>query len=497
MSIEKFPSTPAPYQQLPQQNIPQQADAPAGINDLEPFIATLETLGESALAVDVVKVFEKNSRTFFQYENISKCYFKLKQWFDAMRSGEKAIALSPATEFTNVLRSNLINIYNRCNYPEKAMAYIKIQEQFTPTVNLALDKAYSLYLLERKPEAKMILEDALFNHADELDDETKIKIRFNLGTYYLYEDRFQEGLRHFMLEGAKMKLWQNEALMERNRKLGYEFWEGTPGIKNLIVYGEAGIGDEIINCRFMKHLKDMGINAYWYTATQSDRDKNDRVGLTQILKKNGIQVMEDLSEAKKLGLTDIYWTLSMRLPIYLNCEYKDLWYGPYLKACAEFKKKWKLKGKGLKIGIRWRGSKHYEHDLHRSYPLKQIHNILKNVKAEFYSLQKHDGIEELPDFPGLINVEDKLETLEDTMALISNLDLVITSCTSIAHLAASQGKEVIVMVPISAYYLWCQVGNKTHWYGDNVTLVKQKSPRNWNEAMSELKEVLTKKGYLK
>ena len=497
MSIEKFPSTPAPYQQLPQQNIPQQADAPMGINDLEPFIATLENLNESALAVDVVKVFEKNSRTFFQYENISKCYFKLKQWFDAMRSGEKAIALSPATEFTNVLRSNLINIYNRCNYPEKAIAYIKIQEQFTPTVNLALDKAYSLYLLERKPEAKMLLEDALFNHADELDDETKIKIRFNLGTYYLYEDRFQEGLRHFMLEGAKMKLWQNEALMERNRKLGYEFWEGTPGIKNLIVYGEAGIGDEIINCRFMKHLKDMGINAYWYTATQSDRDKNDRVGLTQILKKNGIQVMEDLSEAKKLGLTDIYWTLSMRLPIYLNCEYKDLWYGPYLKACAEFKKKWKLKGKGLKIGIRWRGSKHYEHDLHRSYPLKQIHNILKNVKAEFYSLQKHDGIEELPDFPGLINVEDKLETLEDTMALISNLDLVITSCTSIAHLAASQGKEVIVMVPISAYYLWCQVGNKTHWYGDNVTLVKQKSPRNWNEAMSELKEVLTKKGYLK
>jgi ADP-heptose:LPS heptosyltransferase len=129
--------------------------------------------------------------------------------------------------------------------------------------------------------------------------------------------------------------------------------------------------------------------------------------------------------------------------------------------------------------------------------LKQIYNILKDVKAEFYSLQKHDGIEELPDFPGLINVEDKLETLEDTMALINNLDLVITSCTSIAHLAASQGKEVIVMVPISAYYLWCQVGNKTHWYGDNVTLVKQKSPRNWNEAMSELKEVLTKKGYLK
>jgi len=497
--VNNFPRTPPPFPQLPTQN--QQGQQPAqdnvGINDLEPFIVTLEKLGEPELADKVVAAFEKNSRTFFQLENISKCYFKLKNWHGAMRNAEKAIAISPAEEFTNVLRSNLINIYNRCNYPEKAMAYIKIQERNSVGVSLALDKAYSLYLLERKPEAKNILEDALFNHADELDEETKIKIRFNLGTYYLYQDRFQEGLRHFMLEGAKMKLWQAEALQERNKKLGFTFWEGSPDCKNLIVYGEAGIGDEIINCRFMKHLKDRGINAYWYTATQSDRDKNDRVGLTQILQKNNIPVIEDLAEVKKLGLTDIYWTLSMRLPIYLNCTYKDLWYGPYLKSSKEFQTKWKLKGKKLKIGVRWRGSKHYEHDLHRSYPLKQMYEVLKDVKADFYSLQKHDGVEELPDFPGIINVEDKLDTLEDTFALISNLDLVITSCTSIAHLAASQGKDVIVMVPISAYYLWCQVGPKSHWYGDNVTLVKQKSPRNWNEAMSELKEILQKRGITK
>jgi len=499
MNEGQFPRTPPPYPNLPQQqqmNPAMQQDN-MGINDLEPFIVTLEKLGEPELADKVVGAFEKNSRTFFQLENVSKCYFKLKNWHGAMRTGEKAIAISPANEFTNVLRSNLINIYNRCNYPEKAMAYIKIQEKFTPSVNLALDKAYSLYLLERKPEAKNILEDALFNHADELDDETKIKIKFNLGTYYLYEDRFQEGLRNFMLEGAKMKLWQAEALQERNKKLGFTFWEGSPDCKNLIVYGEAGIGDEIINSRFMKHLKDRGINAYWYTATQSDRDKNDRVGLTQILQKNNIPVIEDLSEVKKSGLKDVYWTLSMRLPIYLNCQYKDLWYGPYLSASPEFKKKWKLKGKKLKIGLRWRGSKHYEHDLHRSYPLKQLHKVLKDVDADFYSLQKHDGIEELPDFPGLVNLEDKLETLEDTFALISNLDLVITSCTSIAHMAASQGKEVIVMVPISAYYLWCQVGDKTHWYGDNVTLVRQKSPRVWDEAMVQLGEVLKEKGITK
>ena len=220
--VSMFPSTPAPYPPLPKQGNQEQEQS-QGIQDLEPFIVTLEKLGSPELALQVVQAFEKQSRTFFQLENVSKCYFKLKEWHGAMRTGEKAIALSPATEFTNVLRSNLINIYNRCNYPEKAMAYIKIQEKIVSSVELALDKAYSLYLLERKPEAKMILEDALFNHADELQDDTKIKIRFNLGTYYLYEDRFQEGLRNFMLEGAKMKLWQAEALQERNKKLGFTF----------------------------------------------------------------------------------------------------------------------------------------------------------------------------------------------------------------------------------------------------------------------------------
>ena len=39
----------------------------------------------------------------------------------------------------------------------------------------------------------------------------------------------------------------------------------------------------------------------------------------------------------------------------------------------------------------------------------------------------------------------------DTFSLVSQMDLVITSCTSIAHIAAAQGKEVCVFVPIMEY----------------------------------------------
>ena len=263
----------------------------------------------------------------------------------------------------------------------------------------------------------------------------------------------------------------------------------------MVVYAEAGIGDEIINVRFMKHLKDMGINAYWYTATQEgQKGTNDRPGLTELLVKNNVPVITDLKEVEHLD--DKYWTYSMRLPIYLNCEYKDLWYGPYLKACPDFVKKWELKGKKLKVGVRWRGAPHYEQDLHRSYKLKLLYEAVGGMDAEFHSLQKGDGVEELEDFPGIIDHSSELNTLEDTMALINNLDFIITSCTSVLHMAGSQGKKAYLLVPISAYYPWCHTGDKSPWYGDNLTLLRQEKPRSWAEPMNKLKLKLKEERYL-
>jgi ADP-heptose:LPS heptosyltransferase len=78
----------------------------------------------------------------------------------------------------------------------------------------------------------------------------------------------------------------------------------------------------------------------------------------------------------------------------------------------------------------------------------------------------------------------------DTFSIISQMDLVITSCTSIAHIAAAMGKEVCVFVPIMEYYVWTSSNEKSWWYGDNVHMLKQKRPRNWAEPLQQLKEFL-------
>ena len=217
-----------------------------GVNDLEPFVLSLEKLGEKKLALQVLDAFAKQSKQFFQYENLAKCYFKLKDYNKSINYGEKALALSKNGQQSYIIRSNLINVYNHANYPEKALTYVTCNERLASgDTEVAFEKAYALYLLNRRDEAEKILTD-LLSKSEEFDEETVTKIKFNLGTYLLYRDKFQQGMQNFIFEGAKMRIWDNtETIFSRNQKLrDIPFWAGSPEVKNLIIYAEAGIGDD-------------------------------------------------------------------------------------------------------------------------------------------------------------------------------------------------------------------------------------------------------------
>ncbi len=469
----------------------QEAKALMQANDLEPFVMVLNRFGRKDLDCEVVDVFAKIADSFPKWDNVSKCYFKIKQYDKAIKEGEAALVNAPNPQAAYVMRQNLINIYNHNNMPEKALTYIGINQKILNNADLELEKSYAFFLMNRKKEAQAILEEQLATRND-LTDQQRTKINFNLGTYRLYEDKFQDGMRRFLLEGARLKLWATHSIMNRDNKLDLPLWEGSPDVKNLIVYAEAGIGDELINVRFMNTLRERGINAFWYEPVDELKRLDDlRPGLVELFRKNNFTVITDLQEVARIP--GMMWTYSMRLPIYLSLEYPDLWKGPYLMPCSDFVEKWRhlsqnLKGK--RIGLRWRGSPLYDQDLHRSYPLKQLMDALASQNGldgnAFFSLQRDEGTDESKEFPRIVDLSTRLESIEDTFAAISHLDLVITSCTSVAHMAASQGKHVWILVPISAYYTWSHSGNKSPWYGENVRLFRQKRPRVWDEPIEEL-----------
>jgi tetratricopeptide (TPR) repeat protein len=438
---------------------------------------TLRDLGERNAAISLLEALGRHATAYEQFDMLAMSYFKIKRFNESVHWAEQTLASSITNEQKYTSRLNLANAYAHAFYPEKALQEISVLESIAKNdIDVMSKKAYCLFLVGKLNEAEMLLKKIL--NDPRTDKKTKEQVEFNLGTYELYKDNFQEGLRKFLSFGRKMNLWSVPSLP-------FEKWTGKP-IPNhkLVIRSEAGIGDEIINVRFMSHLKKQGIDAYWFT---------DRKDLKEIFNENNYQTIDNLHDIKPDNKL-VYWCCSMDLPVLLNLEYNDLWNGPYLKSSnlpTPVKKTNKLK-----IGIRWQGNPDYENDLHRSIPLDEMWEVLKNIDADLYSLQRDSGADEVYKIPQIIPLHEKhLNTFGETLSIINDLDIIVTSCTSIAHAAAALGKKTFVFTPMSSYYVWCfsDKQQRSPWYGDNVKLLRQKRPRYWDEPLAELKTFLLNK----
>lgn len=443
---------------------------------LEQLTLTLDQLGEKPAAVTLLDALARHAAIFQQYDDVAKCYFKIKEYEKALKYAEMALSTVPING-SYAAKYNVINVANHANYPERAMTLIKQLEVINPNdLDVKLEKAFSFFLLNQKDKAEAILRQELENPKH--DDKVKTKIRFNLGTYELLRDEFQSGLRKFLFEGRKLEYWKKPSLP-------FKFWEGNiEEGKTIFIRAEAGIGDEFINVRFMKHLRDRGMNPIWFT---------ERKDMAAIFNRNGFPTVTDIRE---VPYKDAYWTHSMDLPVYLNLEYKDLWYGPYIKhdATAKINSQFNMEVKQSKkrpwIALRWQGNPGYDQDLHRSIPLKEMYKTFKKQDIHLFSIQRDTGLDELTEDMNISDLSFMLDSFENTLCVIDKMDAVVTSCTSVAHAAAAMGKRTIVITPISAYYTWCHSMKQSPWYGDHVTILRQQRPRVWDEPLAELKEII-------
>jgi ADP-heptose:LPS heptosyltransferase len=108
-----------------------------------------------------------------------------------------------------------------------------------------------------------------------------------------------------------------------------------------------------------------------------------------------------------------------------------------------------------------------------------------------YSFQKNDGVKDLSVPGGVIDISEDLKSWEDTMGAMMNMDLIITSCTSVAHVAAALGKKTWVVTPLLPYYTWADMKKESYWY-DSVSMYRQKIWKEWDEPFNEVKNDLIK-----
>jgi hypothetical protein len=98
----------------------------------------------------------------------------------------------------------------------------------------------------------------------------------------------------------------------------------------------------------------------------------------------------------------------------------------------------------LDLLLVWSGRATHKNDHNRSISLRSLLPLL-DVNASFVSLQtdvRPDDAAVLEDQCNLAHFGDKLQTFSDTAAVISNLDLVISVDTSVAHRPGVVAKPV-------------------------------------------------------
>jgi len=82
-----------------------------------------------------------------------------------------------------------------------------------------------------------------------------------------------------------------------------------------------------------------------------------------------------------------------------------------------------------------------------------------------------------------------LDSWHDTQAAIASCDLVISSCTSVSHLAAAMGVPTWVVTPIMPYFLYALDGDRTPYY-DGMRLFRQEIYGDWQAPFDKIKAEL-------
>jgi hypothetical protein len=303
------------------------------------------------------------------------------------------------------------------------------------------------------------------------------RAKFNRGWFLINQGKFQEGFK--CLEHGRALNVYGSGKINTTKPI----WDQSDLTNKVVIINlEAGFGDNIIYARFATEVWRRGGTCILCC---------DKSLHSLFLRIPGVKECITLDQLS--STYHDFWIPGFSCSWLFGHESDTIPNEPYIFAKNESVELWKtmLNTKKLKIGIRWSGNPKFEHQQFRIFPPKNLINLHKNNDhLQFYSLQKDNDLIELPN--KIQDLQHVLLSWEDTAACIQNLDLVITSCTSVAHLAAAMGKPTWVIVPMLPYHIWAYGDEHSPWYETTTRVFRQTKFGDWTEPFEKISEELSK-----
>jgi len=436
------------------------------IQDLTTVVMDLLGNEKRKIVFEILEHYFKRAESIEDFDTLGYLSLKAEHRPLYLKCAEAAYSKAENGQQLYIARANLYKAYNALNQPEKALFYIDLNLKVTPDdFETQTQRAFNLALMGDRKTSELMLLSLAEKHPEKAD-----AMKNALSGKVLREGNIAEGVLAFM-GSIKPKNGRFEEV------LGMTKWTGTiQPSRTIYVDGEGGIGDEIINIRFFDHIKDLGMKPVLYSTWSKYRE--DTVNL---FRRNGYEVITETYSIDRKQL----WTPMMSLPGYLNLTEDKLWRKPYLTPIKNPKNK--ITSDKFKIGIKCSGNPYFSQDEYRKIPLELMLSYMPE-QAEIYYIDKEINHE------GCIDLGSRIETWEDTLDFIDQMDCIISSCTSLVHAAGAMGKTCFVIVPIAEYYIWStsHKDTTTPWYGNNFQVHKQTKVRDWHEPLTNVKQRVLK-----
>lgn len=299
--------------------------------------------------------------------------------------------------------------------------------------------------------------------------------QFNRAWFHLQQYDYQTGSQ-LLENGRHISVYGGQPLMT-NAPLYNPAQHDIKG-KTIILSLEGGFGDEIINVRFAQTYMNLGAAKVIVACAPELMSVFKRVP--------GVHAVIQRDESHTVAHD--YWVPGFSAGWVAGHTFDDLPGSPYITTNEQSLQIWSgvVCSDKKRVGIRWAGNPKFEHQQFRKFPPQFMFELAKYDQIQLYSLQRDNNLEQLPDT--IIDLQKWLVGWEDTVAAIHHMDLVISSCTSVAHLSAAMGKETWVLPPVLPYQTWAPGAPKTTtspWY-PSVKLYRQEENHKWMPAFSRL-----------
>jgi hypothetical protein len=254
--------------------------------------------------------------------------------------------------------------------------------------------------------------------------------------------------------------------------------------KTIMLHAEQGMGDIIQLCRYAPLVEALGAKVILRVPAS----------LTKLLSslKGSFHIISEDEPLPKFDLHCPLFSLPLAFGTTLETIPADV---PYLSADPDRRDVWQKRlGKRIKprIGLVWSGNAKHKNDHNRSIPLKLLAS-LSQENYEFHSIQnecKPLDAQTLEHQNCIISHAENLKDFADTAALISEMDLIISVDTSVAHLAGALGKRVWIVLPFIPDFRWLTEREDSPWY-PTARLFRQPHHNDWASVIEKIKATLT------